>query len=104
MKIFTFINSYGKENYDFVATKWADALVMATNFETEFNKEGYIKLDTNINSVKITQIKLGFIDIRRKDCRKKKVIYICPECGYEGFPSIHYSSCTVCANTKRGFM
>lgn len=28
--------------------------------------------------------------------------YICPECHCEGFPSMYYSSCTACANIRRG--
>ena len=80
MKIFTFTNknhNYAEGEYDFVAEQWINALKMAINFEETFNKKttnnNYtIKLNLSRNSVRVVEIRPGFIDIRGRNFTNRK--------------------------------
>lgn len=85
MKIFTFTSikgNYCDGEYDFMADRWAEAFKMAINFEEIHNKgasnENYkIEFDINrnlhshSNSVRVTIVKPGFINIRGRKYNEK---------------------------------
>jgi len=72
MKIFTFITTrqnYMSGEYDFIVEEWLEALEYAVNFAIDFNQlasnENYeILFDLNKDHVRVTPIKLGFVNIR----------------------------------------
>lgn len=79
MKIYTFRSirgNYCSGEYDFIAEQWTEALKIAMNFERIHNKgasnENYkVKFDINRDSVRVTTVRPGFVNIRGRGYNEK---------------------------------